>query len=556
MVLAWAGMGGLGALADGPDTTPKINTTNPTTITASEKPQPIKFVGTNLQGIAKVALADSANQAVTSSLGAHDANQLTVTVTLVTPGQFKLTATDSNGQSLTTFTFTVAAASAGGASATGSSANVVPTITSIDPAAPLIRPNEALVLSGTGFKDGVVVKFTDAEGHSSEGTVLTPINDDRLVVTQTLGIAGKWTVSAANVDANKSKGKFSEPLAFAVANGPQPDANSPQVKAFWACAIVSTLLLLGLIIYVLVALIRAQKGGWSLGEALSEESTYQPKVITQKSDVIIYASTSRVIALIGLMGILSIVVGIGYTVMWNLTVYGTVPDLSQVRSYLYGAACLFAPYLANQLSSMFTPSAKPQTGDDQAPKMVTGVVPATPKANGAAAQQLRITGSGFQQGLSLSLTNPLNQAIAVAAADVMEVASTMVTANLKLDTPGSWKVVVANPAATAMAPFGFSVVGPPTLTSVTAVAGAAAMKADPTNMQKIAIVGTGFVSGLTVQLTPPAGGAGTPSSPSVETLTPQQVTLSAKLDVQGNWSVVVTNPGNQPSAELDFAVAP
>jgi len=545
LVLTWTGICGPGALAQG--TTPKILAIDPASTTASSQGQHLKFTGSNLQDVASLALADPAGKPATAKIESSEATHLAVFATLGTAGKWKLTATDKAKETSEPFEISVAEASSVPPPKTDSTSVPIPKILAIVPAAPLILPNQPLVLTGSDFKDGVTVTFTDTANNSYSADVQTPIKPDRLVVVATLGVAGKWTVTATNKGGDKS----SDPLSFAVANGPRPKFLSPEFIAFVLCAFVSTVLLGVTISFVLIKINAAQASGWSLTEALSEESIFQPKVITQKSDVITYASTSRVIALIGLMGILSIVVGVGYTIIWNLTIFGTVPDLSQVRSYLYGAACLFAPYVANKLSSAFTPSAKPQSDDNPATTAVTGVAPATPMAN-PAAQQLRITGSGFQPGLNLSLTDPQSAAHAVAAADTTEVVPTLITANVTLNTPGSWKVVVANPAASPMAPFGLSVLGPPTVNAANPAAAPGPLTHNAANPQKILLGGSGFVSGLTVQLSPPGGGAAL--SPSAESITSQQVTVSALLSVPGNWQTVITNPGNQPSAPFTFPV--
>ena len=112
---------------------------------------------------------------------------------------------------------------------------------------------------------------------------------------------------------------------------------------------------------------------------------------------------------------------------------------------------------------------------------------------------------------------------------------------------------VANPAATPMAPFGLSVLGPPTVNAANPAAAPGLITHDAANPQKIIFGGSGFVSGLTVQLSPPGGGVAL--SPSAVSITSQQVTVAALLSVPGNWQAVITNPGNQPSVPFTFPVA-
>jgi hypothetical protein len=415
---------------------------------------------------------------------------------------------------------------------------------SITPPAALIAPNQTFTLSGSNFHDGVTVTFTDFQNNPFTAKVISR-EDQHVSVVATLGSAGTWSVTAANPG-----GKASSALKFPVANAPSIKFTSPSFIAFAISSFVATAFLAGIVCYVLVAIRKAQNAGWSLGEALSEESTFQPKTTETKSQVIIFASTSRVIALVGLMGILSTVIGMGYSIMWNLTIYGTVPDLTQIRSFLLGSACLFAPYLANQLSGIFTPTSKPQPSASDAQSStsgVSGIVPTSPVAN-AAAQAVQLTGVGFQTGLSVTINDPSGGAHPLAAADIIAVSPTLISAKAVLDAPGNWKAVVANPAAAPMPAFAFVVFGPPRITGLTGtppVHNAAA--------QNITFAGTGFVSGLLLTLTSPAAAVG--QVPAIITqVTSQQVIITAVLADAGNWQVVATNPGNHASPAFTFIV--
>jgi hypothetical protein len=187
---------------------------------------------------------------------------------------------------------------------------------------------------------------------------------------------------------NTSKDQITAPpLKPAVAD---PEAAKEAVNVFWWVFRLITALLLSMFVVIFVCLFRSK---WSLAEALSEESSVQPPATTQKGEVKTLASTSRLIALFGLMGILTIVLGVGYTIIWNLLLYQKPPDnLSEIRSFLLGASCLFAPYLANQLRAAFDGSpdtdgtsgvTKPKpTPPNPAPSNPTSSDPATPNPGG------------------------------------------------------------------------------------------------------------------------------------------------------------------------------
>jgi hypothetical protein len=130
------------------------------------------------------------------------------------------------------------------------------------------------------------------------------------------------------------------------------------VKMFcWVAGFTSILLLLMLAV-VGIAL---ATGHWSLKEALSEKPLVHPREGEPK----LLPSTSRFIALFGLLAIVTTILGIGYAIIWNLLIYHKPPDsLSEIQSFLLAAASLFAPYIANQLRAAFqTPPGEKPTGE-------------------------------------------------------------------------------------------------------------------------------------------------------------------------------------------------
>jgi len=105
-----------------------------------------------------------------------------------------------------------------------------------------------------------------------------------------------------------------------------------------------------LVLMLAVVAISLVWGKWSLRDALSEKSPVQPK----EGAAVPLPSTSRFIALFGLLGTLTILLGVGYAIIWNLLIYHKPPEnLSEIDSFLLGAASLFAPYIVNQLRAAF-----------------------------------------------------------------------------------------------------------------------------------------------------------------------------------------------------------
>ena len=428
-----------------------------------------------------------------------------------------------------------------------------PTITDIEPAATLNIPNQTLVLTGKDFQDKLTVSFQDPQGRWSDLSPdqLTFVSATKVAAIVTLTASGKWKVHAAN-----PRGAASADYTVPVAFYPAVDPNSPSVNSAWAAFYVITALLVGLLAVMVTSLVfYMRRKKWSLADALSEESSEQPQEITNvngENNVIMVASVSRLIALLGLLGILTTVLGIGYAIIWNMFVYGTVPPLAQVRSFLYGAACLFAPYLANQVRSAFDSDANPKKATDTAQPTpaegnITGVSP-TELVGNEVAQQLRITGNGFQQNLKVTLTDPSGAPATIPDGQIISREPTLIVLTATLGPAGTWKVTVQNPGAKPSKTKAFTVGGKSVVQSSDPMAihqNAAA--------QAVAFLGSGFRDGLTVALTNPARTVVNVAAANVTVNGPQRVTVNAVFNPLGAWSVKITNPGPN-STDFSFTV--
>lgn len=118
--------------------------------------------------------------------------------------------------------------------------------------------------------------------------------------------------------------------------------------------------------FTLIAINRALgiDGRWSISDALSEEVELpvmdsngaivigsDGKVVTAPK---LIASTSRLIALIGLFGILSLYIGFGVcTLFFFATGQGAPPGIAEARSFLLAGLVMFAPYVINKFANVF-----------------------------------------------------------------------------------------------------------------------------------------------------------------------------------------------------------
>jgi hypothetical protein len=159
------------------------------------------------------------------------------------------------------------------------------------------------------------------------------------------------------------------PAAPAVPPAPPP----PPVPLV---AISPTWLVYTVIIVVLIAslvgmrMIQAAvaRSNWSLADALSEEveitwmvknaaGDMEPKLENGKPVTIsvLRASSSRLIAMMGTMAILFLFLGFGVFSLYHFGLYGSMPeDIGEAINFLLAGLTLFAPYVVNKFSSIFT----------------------------------------------------------------------------------------------------------------------------------------------------------------------------------------------------------
>jgi hypothetical protein len=93
--------------------------------------------------------------------------------------------------------------------------------------------------------------------------------------------------------------------------------------------------------------VRLKQSGWSLRDALTEPSVPG----TGGAPPIGASSSSRLIALLGMVVILILFVGVGLVAVWQFAENNRV-DLSQFQNYFLAGASLFIPYVMNQVRNI------------------------------------------------------------------------------------------------------------------------------------------------------------------------------------------------------------
>jgi hypothetical protein len=113
------------------------------------------------------------------------------------------------------------------------------------------------------------------------------------------------------------------------------------MSAFFVAAIGATMFLL------------RRSSSWLVGDALSEEAAAQGAPAPGQKPILI-ASSSRTIALFGMIVLMGVVVGLSYFVLWALFYGQSLDELAKLGPLFCGAAALFAPYAVNQIRSAVT----------------------------------------------------------------------------------------------------------------------------------------------------------------------------------------------------------
>jgi len=147
---------------------------------------------------------------------------------------------------------------------------------------------------------------------------------------------------------------FTTILAADSAAAVPPAAGAPPAPAdgyLIFTLVVVSLFLIGALLWLLMGL--ARNPAWTIADAVSEEAGNQPATLPVGVKPIMVASSSRLIAMLGLIVLIGMSIGVGYGMIWSMFTHQQM-QMQGLLSYFYGMAALFAPYAVNQLREAFS----------------------------------------------------------------------------------------------------------------------------------------------------------------------------------------------------------
>ncbi len=184
---------------------------------------------------------------------------------------------------------------------------------------------------------------------------------------------------------------------------------------------------------------------------------------------------------------------------------------------------------------------------------VSSLDPSTPLASNTD-QIVTVNGSGFQNGLTVTVSLPSGITSVLSGTQIQDVTPTSFKMRITLGSPGNWSLRVNNPDKQVSGWLPFSVqsnIQNPAVFSMfpsTPFAGA--------YDQDVVVSGANFQNGLKVRINFPNGGSGILQGEQIQNLTPTSFIMRATLNEVGNWSIQVENPDGGLSPAYQFNVGP
>ncbi len=175
---------------------------------------------------------------------------------------------------------------------------------------------------------------------------------------------------------------------------------------------------------------------------------------------------------------------------------------------------------------------------------LSAISPANPQAS-SSPQTLNVSGSGFQTGITLQLSGPSGTIPATAA----NVTGNGFQFSAALTSAGTYTLQVTSPTGQKSNTLTFTVNAPVAATPVITGTSPATLTAS-SNPQTLSVTGSGFQTGITLQLSGPSGTIPATAA----NVTGNGFQFASALTSAGTYTLQVTSPTGQKSNTLTFTV--
>jgi hypothetical protein len=189
--------------------------------------------------------------------------------------------------------------------------------------------------------------------------------------------------------------------------------------------------------------------------------------------------------------------------------------------------------------------------------VISSVAPQAPSRS-ATVQVLTISGVNFSDGLSLTVVEPDGRKQSYTGPAIQARRDTSFKASVTLAATGPYTLIVTNPDGAASDPFvlkgfGSAQSATPGISPKIDRVLPGELTKDPLP-QTLAVTGEHFVQGLSVYLTDPIGTVYLLKGSVLGAFTATSFTVSAALEMTGEYTLLVTNPSGESSNSMTIKV--
>jgi hypothetical protein len=180
--------------------------------------------------------------------------------------------------------------------------------------------------------------------------------------------------------------------------------------------------------------------------------------------------------------------------------------------------------------------------------VINSISPANPVGS-CGNQTICVFGSGFQFGLTVTVTFPNGGGTTLSGSQIQNVTPTSFCILITLNGAGTWCIRVNNPGGQQSSVFCFTVqTASPHITSISPSSPPATV-----GNQNVDVFGSNFQSGLTVTVFFPGGGSGTLSGSQILNVACTSFRMVINFNGNpGNYGIRVNNPNGQQSNTFNF----